>query len=244
MAEKSIPDVGDFATSPIITISVGTRPPVQFFLHKELLTSKCRTFFAPALKGKPMDAQKPKIDLPEIDPNAFSLFVKWLYTGSVPAIPYQEKWGAASFDGQIVMGIVDSEINYHKLYYMAEKFCIYALTDTSVDCIREFHDATRTSVHPKLVLTGYQNTRHGSPLRTYLCRCVAFSLQAYTDIPRQLGSVIKDEPDIMADVLNYCQSKACFEEIEDPDIDRVHNFHVLSTEPSPLKRKLKECRLR
>jgi len=64
-----------FTKSPTVTINVGKTPPVQYFLHKDLLTSKGPTFFAGALRSEFIEAQSLKIDLPEEDPAAFVLFV-------------------------------------------------------------------------------------------------------------------------------------------------------------------------
>jgi len=148
-----------------------------------------------------------------------------------PAIPYKDKWASITIEEQKSTGLVETETKYHLLYYMAEKWCIDALNDQTMDCIRAFHLVTYDVVHPDLVVSEYRNTHQNSPLRLYLCRSMAVGISNSGTFLSQLGSgVIMEEPRILIDTIKYFRKLSYFEDTPDPDrtdVDGDDEFYVL-----------------
>jgi len=72
------PPVGSTLTSPIITLTVG-REGRLFAAHEDVLCLS--PFFAAACRGKFLEAQSKRIDLPDEEPEIFSCVLEYLYKG-------------------------------------------------------------------------------------------------------------------------------------------------------------------
>jgi len=214
-------------------ITVGPES-TRFQLHKDLLIDKCPTFFAAALDGSFRQAQELVIDLPEDDSKAFSLFVDWLYSGRMPVIPTEQKWYKLGIENHISAGLVEAEQNYHTLYYMAEKWCLENLRDKIIDRIRKFHDETKTTIHPDLIIAGYRNTPESSILREYLCRTLAYELSINArSLPMLRSEIATEQPGILVDMLAYFERFGHLEGMESPDDAGGYDFHVASRKQGP-----------
>ncbi|MCJ1244933.1 hypothetical protein MMC30_002134 [Trapelia coarctata] len=233
MAERPRAAIGSFTTGPMAIITVGPAS-TRFQLHKDLLINKCPTFFAPALDGSFREAQELAIDLPEDDPKAFVLFVDWLYSGRLPTIPNEPKWYKLGTENHISAGLLEAEQTYHILYYMAEKWCLEILRDRIIDRIRKFHDETKTTVHPDLIIAGYRNTSERSVLREYLCRAAAYEVSINARSLAVLRSAIAtEEPGILVDILAFFERFGHLEGMENPDDAGGYDFHVASRKQGP-----------
>ena len=209
-------------------ITVGPES-TRFQLHKDLLVNKCPTFFAPALDGSFREAQEMAIDLPDDDPEAFLLFVDWLYSGRMPVIPSEPKWYKLGTENHISAGLVEAEQAYHTLYYMAEKWCLENLRDKIIDRIRKFHDETKTAIHPDLIIAGYRNTSEISVLREYLCRALSYEVSTNAgSLPMLRSAIATEEPGILVDILAYFERFGHLEGMESPDDAGGYDFHVAS----------------
>jgi len=72
------PPIGRTLTSPIITLTVG-REGRLFAAHEDVLCLS--PFFAAACRGKFLEAQSKRIDLPDEEPEIFSCVLEYLYKG-------------------------------------------------------------------------------------------------------------------------------------------------------------------
>ncbi|KAK6538684.1 kelch-like 11 [Orbilia ellipsospora] len=63
-----------------LTVSVGTKPPVEFKLHRAILAERS-TFFNRLLHSAFIESKTQEVKLPEIKPRIFTLVVRYLYTG-------------------------------------------------------------------------------------------------------------------------------------------------------------------
>jgi len=72
------PPVGSTLTSPIITITVG-REGRLFAAHEDILCLS--PFFAAACRGKFLEAESKRINLPDEEPEIFSCVLEYLYKG-------------------------------------------------------------------------------------------------------------------------------------------------------------------
>lgn len=139
----------------------------------------------------------------------------WLYRGRI--LPIEIPKASEQSDKS---DSADPTTAYHRLYYMAEKWCLEALCDQSMDCIRAYHKASDKTVTTKLLVAGYKNTHEKSPLRKYLCRNAAFGVYEKDDYVD-----MQEEPEILADVLLYCHMEGCLKGVKDPD-EGQYGFHV------------------
>jgi len=72
------PPTGSTLTSPIITLTIG-REGRLFAAHEDVLTIS--PFFEAACRGKFLEAQSKRIDLPDEEPEIFSCVLEYLYKG-------------------------------------------------------------------------------------------------------------------------------------------------------------------
>ena len=158
----------------MVTVEVGSEKH-RYLLYKGLLISRGGTFFSGTFDGQFAESRTGVLSLPEETAASFELFVDWLYAGHIPQIPTKDVWKDISIHEMKTAGLLETESVYHKVYYMADKWCIPDLKNKTVDCIRQFHDVTTTTVHPHLVEQGYANTPINSTLRRYLMQAAAYA---------------------------------------------------------------------
>jgi hypothetical protein len=100
----------------IVTIFIGPEK-CKFVLHKKLL---CRLpFFDHAFNDGFKETVNGSMGLPEDEPDVFSIFVHWLYRGSVPSITCQKDLD-----------------NLLSLYIFSEKLCLDDFCDSVLDEIQ------------------------------------------------------------------------------------------------------------
>ena len=222
---------------PIVSVQVGVEAE-NFLLHKGLLTDKCPAFFGAAFKGGFSEAESSSIKLPEDDATAFRLFVDWLYCGTIPAVPFRREWMGQSVKTMKSSGQLDAERPYHQLYYMAEKWLIYPLANHAIDFIRNFHNGTETTVHPKLVIMAYHNTRETSPLREYLLQSAAFAISLYSNDPDKKkkqneffqamnSGSSAGESDVLYDLLKHYAHTGSIKTTHNPHIGDSQKYHIV-----------------
>ena len=210
----------------MVTIEVG--PYYRLFrLHKGLLISRCGPSFSGAFDELFEKNHAGVLSLPEEDASSFELFVDWVYVGSIPPIPVKKAWNYISVDEMKVAGLFDTESAYHKVYYLADMWCIPNLKNQALDCIRAFHTRTVTLVHPELVEQGYANTAKGSLLRSYLMRAAAFSTADLHNDEEYFREFV-DQPtsnvvELMADIMGVL--KEDYGAAKDPDSRHGCDYH-------------------
>ncbi|PQE12671.1 BTB POZ domain-containing protein [Rutstroemia sp. NJR-2017a BBW] len=182
-------DLGRALGEDIVTIFVGPARR-KFVLHKNLL---CRLpFFDYAFNGGFQETVTGSMDLPEDEPDIFSIFVHWVYRGSVPPITCQKN--------------LDDLLS---LYIFAEKLCLNELCNRTLDEIQGSAEGLEKVVFKFGVVQMrkiWENTAPDSPLRTWsvyatLWLCCKFDAKIEEDRPIaravlvQLWDVFKDHCD-------------------------------------------------
>ncbi|KAG2452026.1 hypothetical protein HYH02_003064 [Chlamydomonas schloesseri] len=83
-----------------LVIRVGER---RFAVHRAILSARC-DYFKQRLAGSGIfaDACAAELELPDTDPDAFALLLRWLYTGAV-AIPAQQSRGVAELADRLLL---------------------------------------------------------------------------------------------------------------------------------------------
>ncbi|MCJ1434600.1 hypothetical protein MMC27_003969 [Xylographa pallens] len=162
----NIPVVGGF-----VKCKVG--PDENLYLvQKDLLISRCPKFSRPALESQFCEAQTNTLILPEEDPKVFELFIHWVHQDVIPPLiapdesEVMEDWALAE------------EAKYHGLYYLADKWLINALKNRAIDCIRAYHAATASEIHPSLIEDCFRCTLPTSLLRRYVVESTAFVIKS------------------------------------------------------------------
>ena len=102
------------------------------------------------------------------DPAAFKLVLHWLYKGFVPPVTRKDAMRKLPLKDMEDKGVLLLLATYHRLYYMAEKWCSESLRDAVLYQIRVFHSTTAITVHLKQIIEGFMNSSESSPLRQYL----------------------------------------------------------------------------
>ncbi|KAL2072719.1 hypothetical protein VTL71DRAFT_12062 [Oculimacula yallundae] len=110
--------IGDDLNNELVTIYVGPKRK-EFLLHKNLLC-KSSDYFDKAFNSNFQEAEKGTMFLPEDNPEAFALFVNWLYRSTIPAGNAQSH----------VFRLAD-------LYILADKICLVDLKDEVMDIIQD-----------------------------------------------------------------------------------------------------------
>jgi hypothetical protein len=99
-------------------------------VHENLL-SEASDFFRKALNGNFKEASDGVMELPEDDPNAFELFVRWLY-------------GKALAPASTILTAPDGKKvtiqDYLRLYVLASKLMMEDLENTTCDIAHEFYN--------------------------------------------------------------------------------------------------------
>jgi BTB/POZ domain len=142
-----------------VTIYVGPYRQ-RFVVHKDLLC-KSAEFFKAAFCTNFKEGKEGTMDMPEDSPTAFSLFIEWLYHGTIPNGHSQS--------------YVDSLYDF---YILAEKICMNSpeLKDNTMDKIQDVSKLYNLLPKPAMVRKVFQNTVEGSDLKTYCVLALVFYL--------------------------------------------------------------------
>ncbi|KAG2426675.1 hypothetical protein HXX76_012985 [Chlamydomonas incerta] len=82
-----------------LTIRVGER---RFHVHRAILSARC-DYFKQRLAGDAFeDARAAELELPDADPDAFALLLRWLYTGAAD-VPSEQARGVAELADRLLL---------------------------------------------------------------------------------------------------------------------------------------------
>ncbi|KAI9646437.1 hypothetical protein NHQ30_004429 [Ciborinia camelliae] len=166
--KDTVPHYSDNLGSDLVRILVGGdgdsagTEKVEFVLHKKILCAKV-PFFEKMFNGSFLEGTTQVATLPEDDPDAFRLLVAWVYTGSI---------ASEVFPGNTFL------LPLSALFILAEKYCIAALMDFSIESIRDQMDKKQCLAHRHPVESIYEKTHAKSKLRVLLSVIVANVLVA------------------------------------------------------------------
>lgn len=178
----------------MIKITVGRKDEkIAWILPKSLLTHGS-DFFNAALNGTFAESGSRLMTMPEDSPEAFRLFVQWLYIGDI-LIDDVEEWLEAWVLGDKLGNIAFRDCAMTKLVKEHKHYCLTAET----------------------VATAYRKSVSGSKLRKWALDQFLFdSRSAYLHVHAQYWvSVVETETEFVADAAKAAISFTG-EEIEDP----------------------------
>ncbi|KAF2197419.1 hypothetical protein GQ43DRAFT_424653 [Delitschia confertaspora ATCC 74209] len=140
------------------TLVIGPKS-TKFRLHRSLLTQHS-SYFRAALTGPFLESVTQTIELPDLHVNIFSLFVTWLYTGSITPVPFK--------DGKPAYYIL---LN---LYILADRLCTEGLRNSVVDLVARLADRTNSVLTPSDIRILYERILDTAPLRALVLDLFAF----------------------------------------------------------------------
>lgn len=183
----------------MIDIFVGSELE-QFKVHDKLLCAKS-SFFKNMLHGQFKEAIERTVRLPDDNAVIFSLFLHWLYVGSLLEIDLKDV-------PDMVRGPLFDRM---KLYCFAEKICQNDLMDCSISSI-----ITLCHTHDKLPTTDiivwvYKNTLLGSNLRKLVARIFLYVLHQGENgngdwSLKELSDAMSTIEDLRMDVMNLLRA--------------------------------------
>ena len=137
------------------TVDIVVGPEKETFrVHKKLLCSRAPVFDK-MFNGSFKEAETQQASLPEDDPEAFSIFLEWLYSGSILP-PGKDDNSKLVLNDQI------------KLYCFAEKYCLAQLMDYTISASIAFLNERKGLPTCDHIEMAYNHTASGSPLRRFM----------------------------------------------------------------------------
>ncbi|KAI9711658.1 MAG: hypothetical protein M1812_007091 [Candelaria pacifica] len=181
----------ELLSSPMVDIYVG-RHKRRWALHRNLLCHHS-AYFEDLLPKEPENGKELRLDLPDNDPSAFELLVKWLYQGSIDDIsdmPRDRKW--------------DYAVSCQGLYVLCDKINIPQLRNIAIDQYRKGCNETGLVPDPEEMEPIYRTSPPNSPFRKLVVNIAA----------RQIM-----DPEVEKDAAAY---KCCFDADPDFAVDLVN----------------------
>ena len=166
------------------------------------------------------DGKKPntKVDLPEDDPRAFELLVKWLYQGKIDDVAnmsLEKKWEYAEA--------------CQKLYVLCDRINLPQLKNHAIDQFRRGCFDAGLVPGPEEMKPIYERTPPSSPFRKLVSRIAARQImdpEGENDA-QMYKMCFESNPDFAVDVINAIKEGAGCKLLEDPteEIGCVYHVH-------------------
>lgn len=200
----------------MVDIFVG-RQKRHWALHRNLLAYHSK-YFSTELNG---DAAKTntksgQIELPDVEPAAFELLVKWLYQGKiddVSNIPLERKWDYAEA--------------CQNLYLLCDKIQLCQLRNIAIDQFRKGCNEAGLVPNPEEMKPIYDKTPPSSPFRKLISRMAARQImdpESEKDV-RSYRICIEGNPDFAIDVICAIKDGSGGKLYEDPTDGDGCAFH-------------------
>ncbi|KAK7746626.1 hypothetical protein SLS53_001811 [Cytospora paraplurivora] len=165
--EPEMPRVDRLFSDRVVTILVGPHE-IKWCLHENLL-SGVSDFFKSAFNSGFKESVEGKITMPEDDPHAFELFVRWLYTRALmpeavkpPTTTTANVLLGRHFPGGTAAACIQ---DYLHLYVLASKLLIEDLENACVDMAHAYYGVGMRRPDITDVQYIYDNTMPGSGMR-------------------------------------------------------------------------------
>lgn len=199
----------------VVTIRVGSRKTI-WRLHENLLSSTSE-FFRAAFNGGFMEASSDVLDLPEDDPQAFELFVRWLYaramnppeTTTTPNTSVNSRVTTPPFFNQLFPSTTPPPIqDLLRLYVLASKLMIEELENSCTDTASwYFRVGTLGQRRPDIrdVQYIYLNTPAGSGMQRLLRERLTLGLfrgKQHNPVTAEWRDILNQTPDLGFDIVN------------------------------------------
>ncbi|KAL8851034.1 MAG: hypothetical protein Q9221_004024 [Calogaya cf. arnoldii] len=144
-----------------VTVRVGTGEAMQTWTIQKKLLTHHSTFFAAALNGFFTEATTNTIKLDKDNPQAFQVFVQWLYTGRFVVYSYRE------CDQDIAFKCCGPEANFLcAVWALGDKFNCHAFQDHAMLQFLVLHMDTYLQLD--VLADAYKLSSSGSKLRQFV----------------------------------------------------------------------------
>jgi hypothetical protein len=152
----------------IVILYVGSKRK-RFHIHKKLLCDRS-LFFQNAFKSDSnfKEATEGAMYLLGDDPDAFDMFVNWLYRDQLPGPPVD------------ISDNVNQSRYYRRLqdtFFLAEKYCINTLNNIVIDRIQDFQKRRNRVLNADGIRAIYANTHQSSKFRLYAAATTALVIK-------------------------------------------------------------------
>jgi hypothetical protein len=200
----------------LLNIYVGPKGR-RWTLHQNLLTHHTKFFDATlTANGEHKRIKDGKLELPDEDPDAFELLVKWMYQGRIGDVswmPKDVKW--------------DYAFTCQKLYLLCDTIGLQVLKNLAIDQFRRgCHEASLVP-GPEEMKPIYHKTRPGSPFRKLVSKIAA--RQIMDPDSQKDASSYRDcfaaSPDFAVDVINAIKDGAGGSLFDDPTEGNSCRYH-------------------
>lgn len=203
-------------SGPLLEITVGAERK-SWHIHHNLLRHHSKYFDDDNLiNGEEKRIRDGKVDLPEEDPSAFRVFVKWLYQGridDVSTLKADQKWNYA--------------FACQNLYILCEKIGMHELKNQAIDQFRKGCYETRLVPGGDEIRPIYNRTAANSPFRKLVSRIAARQIMD-PDSRRDASMYLecfKAAPNFAVDVLNAIREGTEGVLLDDPTEGNSCRYH-------------------
>lgn len=148
-----------------------------------------------------------KLELPDDDPRAFELLVKWLYQGKlddVTDMPLEKKWEYAD--------------TCQRLYVLCDRINLPQLKNYAIDQFRKGCFGAGLVPGPEEMKPIYKHTSPSSPFRKLVSRIAARQIMdpESEDSPETYKMCFESSPDFAIDVVNAIREGSGCKLLDDP----------------------------
>ncbi|KAI9696238.1 MAG: hypothetical protein M1836_005791 [Candelina mexicana] len=174
-------------------------------LHKNLLCHHS-TYFED-LRKEPKNGNELRLDLPEYDPSAFELLVKWLYQGTIDDVsdmPRERKW--------------DYAVSCQGLYLLCDKLDVHQLKNVAIDQYRKGCNEAGLVPDPEEIEPIYRSSPPHSPFRKLVVKIAARQIMD-PEVDKDASAYrccFEGNPDFAVDLVNAIREGAGARLFEDP----------------------------
>ena len=188
-------------------------------IHHQRLCAKVPVFDK-MFNGGFKESSERCAELPEDDPEAFNLFVEWLYTDRLTDFGPCNK----NTKDRILTGPI-------KLYCFAEKYCITDLMDYTISFLINAYNLSSCLPSCAQIQYSYENTAAASPIRKFMAWTVQYVIFSQDDKgswPSQgLTTLLVCCEDLTLDFLQLSR-KLNGKTVLDPSRAEICQFHLHS----------------
>ena len=187
----------------------------QWSLHRNLLCH-ASPFFEEHF-GVESKKKGDKLELTNAEPDAFELFVKWLYQGKIDDVsemPTEKKWDYAE--------------TCQKLYFLCDQLALQQLKNLAIDEFRKGCNQAGLVPGPEEMKPVYDNTPPSSPFRTLVSKIAARQIM---DPESEVGAgtyrmCFEGSSDFAVDVIDAIRAGSGSKLFEDPTEGDKCLYHV------------------
>ncbi|ROV97720.1 hypothetical protein VMCG_07433 [Cytospora schulzeri] len=198
-----MPQVDRLFSDRVVTILVGPHE-VKWCLHENLL-SGVSDFFKSAFNSGFKESIEGQITMPEDDPQAFELFVRWLYMRTLVPQAVTSPTTTANLLFRHAGGAAACINDSLHLYVLASKLLIEDLENACVDIAHAYYGVGMRRPDIKDVQYIYDNTVPGSGMRKLLRERLTLGLfkgRQHNPVTAEWRDIMNETPDLGFDIIN------------------------------------------